>query len=60
MKIVLKAISWLFLVVAIVYVIQAFFNGISCLIFGFGYLFLRGRLEAQIEAMEKEDETWVR
>ena len=46
--------------VAIVYVIQAFFNGMSCLIFGFGYLFLRGRLEAQIEAMEKEDETWVR
>lgn len=54
MKIFLKVISYLFLAAAIFCVVLAFFKGLAYLIFGFGYLFLRWRVNAQIEAMEEE------
>lgn len=53
-KIFLKVISFLFLAVAIFCVVLAFFKSLGWLIFGFGYLFLRWRVNARIEAMEEE------
>ena len=57
MKIFLKVISYLFLAAAIFCVVLAFFKSLGWLIFGFGYLFLRWRVNAQIEAME-EEQSW--
>lgn len=59
MKIFLRIISFLFLAAAIFCVVLAFFKGLAYLIFGFGYLFLRWRVNAQIEA-KKEERTWER
>lgn len=60
MKTFLRIISFLFLVAAIMCVIMAFFKGFGFLVFGFGYLFLRWRVNAQIEAMEQEEQSWER
>lgn len=60
MKTFLRIISYLLLAAAITCVILAFFNGLPYLIFGFGYLFLRWRVNVQIEVMEQEEQPWER
>lgn len=59
MKTFLRIISFLFLIAAILCVVLAFFKSLAYLIFGFGYLFLRWRVNARIEAME-EEQSWER
>lgn len=60
MKTFLRIISFLFLIAAILCVVLAFFKSLPYLIFGFGYLFLRWRVNVQIEVMEQEEQSWER